>query len=387
MAKFIIEDNTADRRGIFTCGGTNLWKVGSNYVLVYFEYQKLKYRYSSDGTTWTNEVILIDLSSTETTINESTTWYKSISGVDILYIVYRLAGLSSDKIYITKWNISTINSPSQIGSSYNLTDSSSWIPTWHHKLLVDYSGYLWISGMTLKLTGSDYHDYYTIKSTNVVNNSNDNDISAWGTPLNIGTVDNGYDMKYGGVCFLASSSASAKMLFGYLAWTGSINVNFHIRWGDGGNLAGNWTPNPPTIGTNIAIVTATGLESFALWRQGTSLHYSPSGLPGKVWVCYSTSSGLVGRRFDIETQTYPYAKTLQTTVDQFNGITVVSYGGFDTVFVINDDTYIQSVQDEQSASLTAITTLDNVGPTTHKGVVVPLSVTDPNDVILVYTET
>ena len=232
----------------------------------------------------------------------------------------------------------------------------------------------------------DYHVYYTVKATNVMNNSDATDINAWGTPLNIGTVDGATDKEFGGVCILAGSTASNKMLFLYTNWTGASTMTLKYRWGDGGNADVNWDPIPPAAGTNYGTIYSTGLTTYAVWREGTTVKYAPSGMTGMVWVAFPSTSGITIVRFDIENKTLTYSELVAATTSHYIGLSVVSYGGFDVVHTVTDADLEHRVMDEQSASTAALTTLDAVGTTDHNFVDMPLSMVSQDDVMVVYTE-
>lgn len=382
MAKFMVEEDTANKSALVTCGGNHIWKIGSNYVVVYWELYKVKYRYSADFITW-DEEILVDETVSEDLLNETTAWYQSISGSDILYVVWRQ---DETTINIGKWDVSTIETPAQIGVTYDLSTGIGWSPTWHHKLAVASDNKLWLTGMTWDSGGGDYHEYYTVKATNVMDNSTDNDIDAWGTPLNIGTVDGGTDKEFGGVCILAGSRASSKMLFLYTNWTGSTTMTLKYRWGDGNNADVNWDPIPPIVGTNYDTIYSTDLATYGMWRKGTTLQYAPSGMPGMVWVVFPSMSGITIIRFDIENETLAYTKLVSSTRSHYIGLSVVSYGGFDVVHTVTDVDYEHKVMDEQSGTISTLTILDAVLTINHSFVAMPLSMVDQDDVMVIYTE-
>lgn len=382
MAKFTAELDTAEKMALLSGAGTHIWKIGSNYVVVYRELSKVKYRYSVDTITWT-ERVLVDESASGNPTDDVATWYQSISGSDILYVVWKYNSITMN---IGKWNINTIGSPSQIGSTYNLTTGISWSPTWHHKITVATDNKIWITGMTWQVGGSNYHDYYTVKATNTMNNSDDSDINAWGTPLLIGTGNGGTDKEYGGVCILAGSTASSKMFFAYTTWTGATTMRLKYRWGDGGNAAGNWSPIPPAVGTDYGTLYSTDLATYTVWREGTTLRYAPSGMPGLVWLALVASGGFYIARFNLETQTLHYSKLVLAASSQKIGLCVVSYGGFDVVHTMFDVTYAHIVSDEQGGGLGTGTTLDTTGWAYHRFISMPLTMVDQGDVMVMYTE-
>lgn len=389
MAKVTIENSTANRIAFRTNTGQHLWKIGSNYVLFYrdSDINKIVYRYSADGITWSGDVVLITGSAIG--ILEVATWYKYVGSTHIIYVVYKEASYTDTNIKIAKFNLNTIASPSQIGSTYDLTASASWTPTYHNRLSMAGDNILWISGETYNTTGSPYHEYYTMKATNSVTEGNDNDINAWGSELLIGDVDDGYDKEKGSYCILVGSRTSSKMLFGYISWSSSTTANLRFRYGDGGNANSNWDTTPLSgEGYLIDSLYYSTIDDY--WYDGTGvIKYAPSGNADIVWVGYldAGSKDYYLRRVDIANQTNFYKVAITGTfIDQFVQLCCYTEGYCDTVAMTCKNSYIVNIYYEFFDDWSNTTALDTISTAYHRFVVMPLWVDDINDMFVIYTE-
>lgn len=391
MAKVYIEENTANRLGCRTNIGNRFWKIGSNYVMFFQDTnsRSLVYRYSSDGITWSNDVLLFTVS-VDKVIYSSSIWYKSIGGSHIIYILHKEIPMSGlEYVYISKWNLDTISSSVQIGSTYNLTSGATWIPLYHNRFAMTSENKLWACGITYNSGGSPYHVYYTIKATNIISATGDSDISAWGTPLAMGDNTEGYDIAYNSSCFLAGSLLNNNIVFGYLSWVNSTTCRLRIRWGNGGNANGDWDPTPSSGEGTLFVTEEDSGWSSTIWFQGLGLQYSPSLSNNVIWLGYdlNATGGYIGR-FNLTSKTiYPVISLATGSTGQYIGICCVSRGGLDTVYIINSNNYYAKVVSEELGSISTQVILDNTNVTEHRFVVMPLYALSQDDVFIVYTET
>lgn len=392
MAKVHIEENTAYMYSLRPNLGKHYWKIGSNFVIFYLDNDTLtcKYRYSSDsGVTWSADEDLVTITGNNV-VREMSVWYNYVNTHHIIYIIYSVLSLAGTyTIYISKWNLDTINTPSQVGITYNLTTGASWTPQFQNHFTMASDKKLWVSGIYYKSGGSPYYEYFTIKATNASSDTGDSDINAWGTELSMGDADEGYDALYTGRCLIAGSLTTDNVLFASFSWLNSTTNRLRVRYGDGGNADGNWTPTPSSgLGTLYNVVQDSYIKfSENAWKEGTCLDYAPSQGQDVIWLAFDHDPNGFGlARFNLTSQTvFPAVGIDIGYSDLLFGICCVSRGGFDTIYCSYSSLYTTSVFSEEAGGISTEVNL-LAGGTTRKGTVFPFNVTDQNDVFVIWMD-
>lgn len=394
MAKFYIEQNTANQRAFRSNHGATVWQIGSNWVftLIDSDPTELIYRNSSDLSAW-NEESLYTTPDGNTHIRGVSSWYTDVGGTPILYAVWTEVNLSTSVVKIAKWDLTTITSPSQVGSTVDLTTSHSWSPLYHCTLGMASDEKMWLAGCAYDGGGGPYHEYYTMKATNAATSGDATDINAWGTELLMGDINAGFDKQWGAQCRIIGSEASAKALFVYYAHTTSGNAFLYYRWNDGtGNVAGDWTPTPPAEGTSWGQFDETYVGTTETgWWDSNGLAYCYSSLSGKVWLArLDGSRHMQIRRFDIENTSLDGSdeQGITSTSGGLHALSAVqAVGGYERVHTCAGWTIKHMMYDELLDTWTTSVTLDSAAATSHRRLRMPVGVaSSDDDTLLHYSE-